>query len=586
MAVNPSDITAQMRATLAITEPDLDTTVGSVTRKILDAVAEPIAEAYVDRELLDYQYDIDAKAGADLDDFVALFGFTRISAKRASGSVTFERSSASDTETFIPRGTQLGTDDTNQIVVATLVPSLLMRNDTSVTVPAQAVVGGTAGNIGASALSRAITPIEGIGSFTNTAAFTGGTEAESDEQLRTRFKRTAFRNFAGTEQMFLGVALEDPDVSQVNVIGASEVQREQIEIVSGTATATDISARYRYPGTAVFGVSIDSGDLYTEGVHYSFDYDTRVLTILDSLVADGVYDLEYEYVPDSSRNDPTNGVTNRIDVYAKGERATSAAEVAIWRTANVFTNTSTDTLYRQNFARVGTETAPSAGNFFVPLAFGPIMEASLGDTITIGANTYTKDVDYWPVVDITREGGTLRSMSGIEFVSTATETNLTQFDVSYAYNAVPGDVETAVRAWRLVTTDVKVHTAHLVRLRLHLVVMLDPGAVASTVQGDLETAMATFLDSIEFAGTVQVSDLLRVAQGITGVDAVRFSNSADDGTNYAIQRVAADGTVLATYSTSGGTPERAIDISLEANEVPVFHSLTFTVKAQNTFGAV
>lgn len=586
MAVESKDVVAQMRATLALSEPDLDTTVGTTTRKILDTVGEVIAEAYVDRYLLDYQYDIDTKAGADLDDFVALFGFTRLVAKRATGSVTFERSSASETESFIPRGTQLATEDTNQIVVATLVPALMMRNDTSVTVPAQAVIGGTSGNIGANALSRAITPLDGVGTFTNSVAFTGGTEAESDEQLRNRFKRTIFRNLAGTEQMFHGTALEDPDVTQVNVLGASKTQREQIEVVSGTATATALAARYVYPGTAVFGPDIDAGAIYTEGVHYSFNYTTRVVTILGGLVPDGIYDLEYEFVPDASRNDPANGATNRIDVYVKGERAVGVEEIAVFRTSKTFTNGTSDLLYRQKFRRVGSDVAPTAGHYFVNLAYGPMVSASTNGVLVINGTTYTLGTHFWAVNDITRDGGTVRSLSGLEIASSVSIPDLTTFTAPYAYNAVPGDVEQAVRSWRLVTTDARVHTARLVRLRLHFVVILEPGAVAATVQGQVETALAVFLDTVDFAGVVQVSDLLGVVQGVTGVDAVRFATDADHATAYAIQKVAADGTVQQTYATTSGTPKRALDITLEHDQVPQFHSVTFKVKAANTFGAV
>ena len=80
-----ADVAAQMVAALALSEPELDTSIGTPVRKILDAVAEAVAEAYVDQHLVNYAFDIDSKQGADLDDFVLLFGFTRVPAQRASG---------------------------------------------------------------------------------------------------------------------------------------------------------------------------------------------------------------------------------------------------------------------------------------------------------------------------------------------------------------------------------------------------------------------------------------------------------------------------------------------------------------------
>ena len=50
-----SDVSSQMIAALGVTAPDLDTSVGSVTRKIIDTVSSQIADASVDTHLLTYQ---------------------------------------------------------------------------------------------------------------------------------------------------------------------------------------------------------------------------------------------------------------------------------------------------------------------------------------------------------------------------------------------------------------------------------------------------------------------------------------------------------------------------------------------------
>jgi hypothetical protein len=71
-----------MLAMFKITEPDVDTTIGSFVRKAYDVVAEIAAERDGDANLYTYAYDIDSKTGADLDEMVRLFGFTRIAAQR------------------------------------------------------------------------------------------------------------------------------------------------------------------------------------------------------------------------------------------------------------------------------------------------------------------------------------------------------------------------------------------------------------------------------------------------------------------------------------------------------------------------
>lgn len=591
MAVTLNDVVAQLRAALSLSEPDLDTTVGTPTRKILDAVGEVVAEAYVDRYMLEYQYDIDAKTGEDLDEFVRLFGFARFPAKRATGMVTFERTSVATSDLLIPVGTQMATEGAAPIIVQTTVPALLTKGDLSVQVPVQATVGGTSGNVPANALRNRVTPFEGINSFTNVTALTGGADEESDEQLRKRFKETVFRNMAGTEPMFLAIALNDEAVTHVNVLGATKVFRESLEVVAGTATTTLQDYRYIYSSSEVFGPDIDSGSILTPGVHYTFNTSTGAVTIIDSAVApDGVYDLMFEYVPNASRNDPATGVTNRVDVYVNGQRATEAAEIVIFDTSKVFSAGGNYPV--ANFQRTDGS-APVAANYFVPLAFSPVMDPAISNAITVGTVTYVEGTDFFLVNDITREGGTPNSLSGIEFVATvngatqALPVNGTSFDVQYVFNAVPRDVELAIRQWRLVTTDAKVHQAKPILLNLHLAVIYRSGYTEGQVRPELEAAISAYIANIGFNGVVQVSDILEVAHRVPGVDAVRFLTSSDNGTNYAIQRVSTDGTLQETYATSvAGQIRRALDVFVGDDEYPVLNSVVLVTKAGNTFGAV
>ena len=590
MAVLPGDVVAQMRASLTLTEPNLDTTVGTSVRKILDVVGEVAAAGYADRYLLDYQYDVDTKSGADLDDFATRFGFTRLAARRGTGTVTFERSAAT-TSTIIPIGTQLATDDSIPVTVATIVPAVMLQGDLSISVPAQALNGGAGGNIAANSLRLRVTPLDGVGSFTNLTAFTGGADSESDAQLRDRFKRTLFRNLAGTEQMFTAVALEDPDVTQVNVLGASERRREQVQVTGGTATSVLVGARHVYPRSAVVGSNIDQGLILTENVHYTFNPTLPPsITSLTAGMPDGIYDFEFEYVPGASRNDPTGGVTNRVDIYVNGARPIEAAETAIFRPARVFNTTANDPLNRTNFQRTDSS-LPVAGNYFVALAFAPVTDAAVGSSITINGVVYVQDTDFYTVNDISREGGTSRSLSGIEIRAAANggtkaiPADGQSFAANYVYNAVPRDVEQAVREWRLITTDVRVHQARPIRLDVHLVAILQPGLTVASVQAGVQAALRDYVNGVGFGGVVQVSDLLAAAHAVPGIDAVRMATSAD-GANYGIREVNALGANLGDPYTTVGPPRRAIDVLVGDDQVAAINAVTLTQRAQNSYGTV
>jgi uncharacterized phage protein gp47/JayE len=598
-----NDVVAQMRATLAITEPDLDTSIGTTTRKILDAVGETVAEAYADQYLMNYQYDLDAKAGADLDDFVALFGFTRHVAKRSTGVVTFERQNAAPEGLFLSSGLQVSTQDFPPLVFTTTVPAVLEKGSVSISVPVQAVQGGSQGNISPGAISRIVTPVEGFSSVGNTLSFSGGTDAESDESLRIRFRRTVFRNLAGTDAMFLGLALEDSDVTQANVLGANKYFREQIQVVNGSATSTLQQAFSIYPGSSVLGVNIDGGEILLAGIHYTFDATVNPPTITKIVrtippgetdpFADGIYELEYEYVPRASRNNPASGITNRVDIYVNGMRTEEARETAIFLLDQTFNNTAGSPLNRNNFRRATDNTIPQNGNIFVRYAFSPVVDPALSDFLVINGVTYQEGVDFFLVNDITSSGGTSTSLSGIEWKTAANGApkvvppNNTAFSLNYAFNVVPRDVEDSITQWGLVSTDVRVHQARRVLLNAHLAVMLAPGFSRDSVKPAIFQAISDLMSGIAFNGVVQVSDVLGVVMGVAGVDAVRFLHSSDVGDGrYAMQEVSEGGDIITTYATNvTGQIRRAIDVLMADDQVPVLNDLIVQFKAQNTMGA-
>lgn len=600
-----ADRASQMIASLAVSEPELDTSVGSPTRKIIDAVAEVVGSAEVSEHLLNYAFDIDSKSGDDLDDFVLMFGFTRFAAKRATGLITFSRPSPALQDYPIPQGTQVTTATSPTITFATVAPATLVKGNTSVEVPIIAILGGEASNLPAGLLTRLVVSVEGVNpTTTNLSPTSGGTNNETDADLITRFKRTVFRSMAGTADMFMGVALEDttpdnPDdetATQAIVLGSSRRWREQVQIQSdGTATSTipASNVRYVFAGTQFFGADLDGGAILTPGVHYTFDTTVtppRVVAVGSALTVGGIYDLDFEYSPMASRNDPENGVTNRVDIWANGVRAVTATETVYFRNASVFNGTPGTAMYNGNFVRQDTNNVhPGATAFFLPLAYGPIID--FPDTLPgPSASTLVKGTDYWVVHDDTAFGYGPTSLFGLEFRSTLVIPEDFGFALSggnaYTYNALPRDVEARARRWSLVTTDVRAHAAKRVYLRLNFAIMFTPGFDRTAVTDALGRAMAVYLDAQEFGTVVQVSDLIQAAHAVQGVDNIRFLNSSEptNTDQYAIERTSSTGTRLA-YVTAGSSPARATDLVLADNEVPVLHSVNVVVKAQNSFGS-
>lgn len=599
-------IVSKMVAALRATEPDLDTSIGTPLRKILDVFGESLAEAYVDEHLITYAYDIDSKVEGDLDDFVALFGFARIPAQRAQGVVTFSRpvdDISNQTAVVIPPGTQVVALTNPLIYVQTTVSAIMNPGQYTTDVPVQALTAGPQGNVAAGLLTNIVQTGGTINSVVNTTSLNSGSAQEGDTQLRERFKATVFRSLAGTEAMYAGVALEVPQdptlpgtraISKVNVIGSSKRRREQIQIVAGVATSTIQGAAYIFADNVFCGVDIDAGNMLTPGVNFTFTpsnptNQTNASATLAALggMPDGLYDLDFEYVPQASRNDPGNtrfgqgGVNNRVDIWVNGQIIKTATQSVVFHDAKKFSSALTNAYYNLKYTQNSDAAAnPLVNNIFIPLAFGPIL--TVPDQLSIAGITYTKGVDYWIVHQHDAFGYGPNSLFGLAWSASKRPVNNAVFSLTYTYNRVGHALQDAIMQWRLLGTDARVHCGKQIPLKFNLAMMYDRRFDPTAVKTEIDKTLAQYLANLGFEAAVQVSDVLQVIHNVPGVDNVRFLTSTDSASAYAMQRMSANSvnTILQTYNTSG----RVIDIQLADDQYPTFHSTNIIARAANTFG--
>jgi uncharacterized phage protein gp47/JayE len=270
-----SDIASQILAALNVAEPDLDTSVGTTARKIIDSVANQISGAYADNDISASSSDVTNLTGTALDNYVANYGMARFPAKNATGLVIFSRPpSVTSTvlpDITIPGGTIVATTDTNPITFSVMFNTVLPGADLSIAVPVIAVVGASAGNVAAGNISVISTPVSGISSVSNPLAMTGGADAESDTALIARFQTTNFRGFTGTTANLVGVALENASVSRVNAIGARSTTMVQVNITGspGTGTTQPIEWPYIYSDNMFFGTDISNGQILNPTSQYT-----------------------------------------------------------------------------------------------------------------------------------------------------------------------------------------------------------------------------------------------------------------------------------------------------------------------------
>jgi uncharacterized phage protein gp47/JayE len=604
-----ADVSSQIIQLLQVTIPDLDTSVGSVSRKIIDAVSSQIADASIDTQLLTYSYDIYSMTGANLDSFVQLFGMTRIPAARATGTVTFTRTSSTDTVT-IPVGTQVATSDSS-VIVQTLTTAILPPGSASAAVPVQAVTAGPDGNVSAGSLTVILTPVAEITAATNLGALTGGTNQETDSQLQARWVATVFRNMAGTSAMFEGIALNNPAVTAANVVGASSQWTEQLQVVSGAATSTITDAQYVYPAGETAGNDIEGGDVAVPGLQYTWNYASipPSITVIDSsyFPSGDIFTLQYQYIDAWSRNSAANGIFNRVDVWCAGQVATAASQTVAWLGPAAFSATSTNAYYNEDFVRPDGS-SPAVGNYFIPLSFVPVL--TMDPVLTIGAQQYglataahplgtsSGDVDYaYQIVHRNDASGWgPYSEAGLEWEASMALASGTAIPAGssgdYTYNAVPLQVQQAIDNWRLASIDVIAHQAIETYLRFSLAVIFDPSVTSSVTVTAVQQALSSWLSQLGFGATVYPSSVIQQVENVAGVTAARFLTGSDwsgwnssdpDSFDVGIQQTASDGTtVLSSYVDTNGAP---VDIILGAAQIPAFGSLYYIAKAGNSFGS-
>lgn len=163
---------------------DIDKRQGSVVFDLLSPASIELAQAYnaLD-DVVEFGLDVNEDTPEEFVDLkVKWSGVTRKPSVKASGVLTF----IGDEGTIIEAGTQVRTDSDNPVYFETLTEVEIGESGV-VTVNAQAVEGGSNGNVRANAITIVLGDLAGVVSVTNESAFSGGIDQESNEELLKRY---------------------------------------------------------------------------------------------------------------------------------------------------------------------------------------------------------------------------------------------------------------------------------------------------------------------------------------------------------------------------------------------------------------
>ena len=202
----------------------------------LYAAAAQVYALYVQAEWVARQAFPQTAEGEYLDLHAQLRSLERKAATHAVGTLRFIAGEISENDRAIPLGTVCMT--AGLVRFETTQAAVLSAGSLQVDVPAQAVQAGSAGNVSADAVvSMAVAPV-GIQSCGNPSPFLGGSDGESDQELRARVMDTFQRLPNGANAAFY----EQGALSFDQVAAATVIPRPRgvgsVDVIAATLAGT------------------------------------------------------------------------------------------------------------------------------------------------------------------------------------------------------------------------------------------------------------------------------------------------------------------------------------------------------------
>ncbi|EGJ32632.1 MULTISPECIES: baseplate J/gp47 family protein [Moorena] len=217
---------------------------GSVVRTLYESFAWELALLYEQMQRVYLSGFVDTAEGIDLDKVVAILGIKRGEPDYATGKVTFTRDIGIDEDIFIPKGTLVTTEDTQESpkkAYETIEEGKISKDQTTAQVRVQALRRGKTEETEAETIVVMPQPVVGVKSVNNqeTLRFTGKLQ-ESDEQLRQRAKQTLLATSGGNTTSIRNALLSLPGVREVQVRENFHVARGKVKVTKSGSLSEEL----------------------------------------------------------------------------------------------------------------------------------------------------------------------------------------------------------------------------------------------------------------------------------------------------------------------------------------------------------
>lgn len=186
----------------------------------LRVLAGEIYNAQVNMEWLKNQMFVETATGERLDYLAKQRGIERKSAQKAQGEITFFISEPINHTIIIPKGSVAATAEEIPRRFVTTEDGELTEGNTLVSVDAEAEKAGNSGNAVIGEVTVAVDVPSEVEWVKNREAYVGGTDEESDEELRERIRDSYFRLPNGTNAAYYEqLALTVDGIAKTKAVG-------------------------------------------------------------------------------------------------------------------------------------------------------------------------------------------------------------------------------------------------------------------------------------------------------------------------------------------------------------------------------
>lgn len=563
------------------TLPEVDTKEGTFIRDVfIDPVATQIADLFQELKLLELGFSIITATDKELDRLARNFFITRKDATYATGKLRFYLGTGEPTEDiFIPKGSLVGTEsnENEESKEYSLSSAIYVVAGDPGTYQYDASVNKWFVDVDASSAERGLDyntdintitllgdvvqyPVESV---TNPYPFTGGSDAESDVSLQMRISMAITGVNIGTKDGYKSFMLQQGEVEDAIVVGAGDPLMTRDNREGGMV---DIYIRAENAEEDDFTFDVDYS--YVRDTGLSPSYKNIVLRKQPALIVNNIIGKrpnansetgfdDITYINGSNYNKEKGSdryyrdikwgfVVQSIDdlfdedlLKAEANNELNRILRSVSYLQDIKYNIEWQLINPSNDQYVPEDPNFYRGYYGDGLIYMVKTRNRVNNPYFGGRNFIMKDGEVYERIyvepdfeveyDKSDNAKSVMAKDSIKWISNSARDNLPKegetLYISYSWNGVMQTLQDRLDQKRILTADVLLKQATEIPIEIKMEVVLAEGYHATSVRNEVISNISSYVnDTSTLGGEIDQSDLVYLARGSEGVEAVNIKN--------------------------------------------------------------